>query len=148
MTFLHDPGDLASTPLAALLLEALNLRATGVLTVQHGGGSSRLFIKEGKPMGAQVVTGIRPLGHMLLQAGAIDIDALSRSLALMAQTRRPQGEILVELGSVSREQVDRALAEQQAGYFTLIATLESGAYTFDPTAELPAWAQQSLLSPL
>jgi tetratricopeptide (TPR) repeat protein len=148
MTFLHDPGDLASTPLAAILLEALNLRATGILTVHHGGGSSRLFIKEGKPMGAQVVAGVRPLGHVLLQAGAIDIDALSRSLALMAQTRRPQGEILVEMGVVSREQVDRALEDQQAGYFTLIATLESGAYAFDPTAELPGWVTKSLLSPL
>jgi tetratricopeptide (TPR) repeat protein len=148
MTFLHAPGDLASTPLAALLLEALNLRVTGILTVHHEGGASRLFIKEGKPMGAQVVTGIRPLGHMLLQAGAIDIDALSKSLALMAQTRRPQGEILVELGVVSRERVDQALTEQQAGYFGLIAELESGAYSFDPDAELPAWAHHSLLSPL
>lgn len=148
MTFLHDPGDLATTPLAAILLEALNLRATGVLTVQHGGSSSRLFIKEGKPMGAQVVAGVRPLGHMLLQAGAIDIDALSKSLALMAQTRRPQGEILIEMGVVSRDQVERALADQQAGYFTAIAGLEAGAYAFDPTAELPGWAHQSLLSPL
>jgi curved DNA-binding protein CbpA len=149
MTFLHEPGDLARTPLAAILLEALNLRATGILTVQHAGGTSRLFIKEGRPMGAQVVAGIRPLGHMLLQAGAIDIDALSRSLALMAETRRPQGEILVEMGAVSREQVDRALAEQQAGYFNLIAALEQGAYGFDAAAPLPAWVgQQSLLSPL
>jgi curved DNA-binding protein CbpA len=148
MTFLHEPGDLARTPLAAVLLEALNLHATGVLTVQHGGGTSRLFIRDGKPVGAQVVAGVRPLGHMLLQAGAIDIDALSRSLALMAETRRPQGEILVEMGAVTREQVDRALLEQQAGYFDLIAALDQGAYAFDPSAELPRWTSQSLLSPL
>lgn len=148
MSFLHEPGDLARTPLAAILLEALNLRATGVLTVQHGGGSSRLFILDGKPVGAQVVTGLRPLGHMLLQAGAIDIDTLSRSLALMAETRRPQGEILIELGAVSREQVDRALDEQQAGYFNLIAALEQGSYAFDSATPVPAWAGQSHLSPL
>lgn len=148
MTFLHEPGDLARTPLAAILLEALNLRATGVLTVKHGDGTSRLFIKDGKPMGAQVVAGLRPLGHILLQAGAIDIDALSKSLARMAETRRPQGEILVEMGVVSRDVVDRALVEQQAGYFNLIAALEEGAYAFDPAAELPGWAGQSLLSPL
>ncbi|HET6437681.1 MAG TPA: DUF4388 domain-containing protein, partial [Anaeromyxobacter sp.] len=148
MSFLHEPGDLARTPLAAILIEALNLRATGVLTVQHGGGTSRLFIKEGRPVGAQVVTGIRPLGHMLLQAGVIDIDTLSRSLSTMAQTRRPQGEILVEMGAVSREVVDRALAEQQAGYFDLIAALDRGAYAFDAAALVPAWAGRSLLSPL
>jgi hypothetical protein len=116
--------------------------------VQHGGGSSRLFIREGRPMGAQVVAGIRPLGHMLLQAGAIDIDALSQSLARMAETRRPQGEILVEMGAVSREQVDRALAEQQASYFGLIAALDQGAFRFDAAEPVPAWASQSLLSPL
>ena len=148
MSFLHEPGDLARTPLAAILLEALNLRATGVLTVQHGGGASRLFIKEGTPVGAQVVAGIRPLGHVLLQEGAIDIDTLSRSLALMAESRRPQGEILVEMGAVSPEQVERALAEQQAGYFDLIAALESGAYQFDSAAQVPAWANRRLLSPL
>ena len=148
MSFLHEPGDLARTPLAAILLEALNLRATGVLTVRHGGGVSRLFIKDGKPVGAQVVMGVRPLGHMLLQAGAIDIDALSKSLALMAETRRPQGEILVEMGAVSREQVERALVEQQAGYFNLIAALEQGSYEFDSATPVPAWAGQSLLSPL
>ena len=148
MTFLHEPGDLARTPLAAILLEALNLRATGVLTVKHGDGTSRLFIREGRPVGAQVVAGLRPLGHILLQAGAIDIDALSKSLALMAETRRPQGEILVEMGVVSRDRVEQALVEQQAGYFNLIAALEEGAYAFDPAAELPAWAGKSLLSPL
>jgi curved DNA-binding protein CbpA len=148
MSFLHEPGDLASTPLAAILLEALNLRATGVLAVAHGGGTSRLWIREGRPVGAQVVTGFRPLGHMLLHAGLIDIDALSRSLGRMAETGRPQGEILVELGAVSRADVDRVLAEQQAGYFALIAALEQGALRFDATLPMPEWTRGGLLSPL
>jgi curved DNA-binding protein CbpA len=148
MSFLHDPGDLARTPLAAILLEALNQRATGVLEVAHGDGTSRLWLRDGRPVGAQVVAGIRPLGHLLLQAGLIDIDALSRSLAVMAERGRPQGEILVEMGVVARDQVDRVLAEQQAGYFGLIAALEAGAYRFDASARVPAWADGNLLSPL
>jgi curved DNA-binding protein CbpA len=148
MSFLHEPGDLARTPLAAILLEALNLHATGVLAVEHGGGTSRLYIQQGKPVGAQVAVGVRPLGQLLLQAGAIDIEALSRSLASMAETHRPQGDILVEMGAVSREEVDRALAEQQRGYFGLIAALEGGAYAFDLTAPIPPWAGRSPLSPL
>jgi hypothetical protein len=99
MSLLHEPGDLARTPLAAILLEALRTRATGVLEVAHGGGTSRLWFREGRPVGAQVFTGFRPLGMMLLQSGRIDIDALSKSLARMAETRRPQGEILVEMGA-------------------------------------------------
>jgi tetratricopeptide (TPR) repeat protein len=148
MGFLHDPGDLSGTPLAAILLEALNLRASGVLAVEHGGGTSRLWFRDGRPVGAQVFTGFRPLGHMLLQAGLIDIDALSRSLAELARTGRPQGELLVEMGAVSRTDVDRLLVEQQAGYFALIAALERGAYRFDPAVEVPAWTRTSLLSPL
>ena len=38
MSFLREPGDLSRTPLAAILLEAWNLRATGALTVKHPGG--------------------------------------------------------------------------------------------------------------
>ena len=103
MSLLQTPGDLAQTPLAAVLIEALNLRATGVLAVAHGGGTSRLWFRDGRPVGAQVFAGFRPLGMILLQAGKIDIDALSVSLSLMAKTRRPQGELLVEMGAVTPE---------------------------------------------
>lgn len=148
MSFLDEPGDLSRTPLAAILLEALNLRADGVLAVEHGGGTSRLWLRAGQPVGAQVFTGFRPLGHMLLQAGKIDVDALSRSLAEMASTGRPQGELLVELGAVSRAEVDQALADQQAGYFALIAALDAGGYAFDRSQAVPEWTRGCKLSPL
>lgn len=149
MSFLLEPGDLARTPLAAVLLEALNQRASGVLSVAHGGGVSRLFLREGRPVAAQVFTGFRPLGLMLLQAGLIDVDALSKSLQAMSDTGRPQGELLVEMGAVSRADVDRMLAEQQAGYFGLIAALDGGAFTFDAAAVVPAWTSgKALLSPV
>lgn len=147
MSLLQAPGDLSRTPLAAILLEALNTRATGVLSVEHGGGQSRVYIREGRPAGAQVAAGFRPLGHLLLQAGVIDIEVLSRSLATMAATRRPQGEILVEMGAVKREVVERYLAEQQTGYVTLIATLESGGYRFEAGA-VPEWTRTSQLPTL
>jgi curved DNA-binding protein CbpA len=148
MSILHEPGDLSQTPLAAVLLEALNQRSDGVLAVDHGGGTSRLWFRSGQPVGAQVFTGFRPLGHMLLQAGKIDVDALSRSLAEMAGSGRPQGEILVQLGVVSRDDVDEALAEQQSGYFALIAALDSGGFTFDQSQPVPDWTRGSKLSPL
>ena len=148
MSILHEPGDLSQTPLAAVLLEALNQRSDGVLAVDHGGGTSRLWFRGGQPVGAQVFTGFRPLGHMLLQAGKIDVDALSRSLAEMAATGRPQGEILVQLGVVSREDVDAALADQQSGYFALIAALDSGGFAFDQSQPVPDWTRGSKLSPL
>ncbi len=148
MSFLREPGDLAQTPLAAVLLEALNRHATGVLEVVQGGGTSRLWFRDGRPVGAQVFAGFRPLGTMLLQAGLIDIDALSASLVRMAETKRPQGEILVEMGAVSAEDVGRALAEQQAGYFGVIAALDAAPFVFDEATPVPEWTRGSRLSPV
>jgi tetratricopeptide (TPR) repeat protein len=148
MSFLAEPGDLAETPLAAILIEALNLRASGVLEVAHGGGTSRLWFRDGRPVGAQVFAGFKPLGMMLLHAGLIDIDALSRSLAKMAETGRPQGEILIEMGVVAEEDVGRMLAEQQAGYFGAIATLDAGPFVFDATTPVPEWTRGARLSPV
>jgi tetratricopeptide (TPR) repeat protein len=148
MSLLQTPGDLAQTPLAAVLIEALNVRATGVLEVAHGGGTSRLWFRDGRPVGAQVFEGFRPLGKILLQAGKIDIDALSASLSRVQKTGRPQGELLVEMGAVTPEDVHAALAEQQAGYFRLIAALDVGAFRFDPVPPVPEWTRGSRLSPL
>jgi hypothetical protein len=148
MSLLDEPGDLARTPLAAILLEALRTRATGVLEVAHGGGTSRLWFHEGRPVGAQVFTGFRPLGMMLLQSGRIDIDALSKSLARMAETRRPQGEILVEMGAASAADVAAALEEQQVGYCGLVAGLDEGPFVFDDTTPVPEWTRESRLSTL
>ena len=148
MSILAAPGDLAQTPLAAILLEALNLRSSGVLEVAHAGGTSRLWFRDGRPVGAQVFTGFKPLGMMLLQEGLIDIDALSRSLAKMAETRRPQGEILVEMGAVRAEEVARVLAAQQASYFESIAALAAGRFAFDAAAPVPEWTRGARLSPV
>jgi tetratricopeptide (TPR) repeat protein len=148
MGLLSEPGDLSRTPLAAILLEALNVRASGVLEVTHGGGTSRVWFRDGRPVGAAVFQGFRPLGQMLLEAGMIDIDALSKSLQRMAETRRPQGELLVEMGVCSRADVDSVLEAQQAGYFNAVASMEGGTYTFLPDAPVPEWTRSSRLSPL
>src|SRR5512136_2655047 len=148
MSVLREPGDLSRTPLAAILLEAWNLRATGELTVQQPGGDSRLWFRDGLPVGAQTFAGFHPLGQILLQRGLIDIETLGRSLAEVAGTRRRQGEVLVEMGAVSQEVVDRALEDQQAGYLSLIANLSEGAYAFDASVPVPGWASRVLVAPL
>ncbi len=148
MSFLREPGDLARTPLAAILLEAWTLRATGELTVKQPGGDSRLYFRDGMPVGAQTFAGFHPLGQILLGRGLIDIETLGRSLAEMARTKRRQGDVLVELGGVSQEVVDRALEDQQAGYVSLIAALSEGAFRFDFDATIPPWAVRVLVAPM
>ena len=148
MSFLDHPGDLAEVPLAAVLIEALNHRATGVLTVDHGEGASRLFLRDGIPIGAQSFTAFRPLGAALLAAGIIEAAALERSLAEMARSGRRQGDILVEMRAVTPAQVDAALAEQQTAYLSEVASLTSGRFWFDASAAVPDWTEAVHISPL
>ena len=148
MSFLDQPGDLARTPLAAILLEVWNLRLSGALTVDQKGGASRLFFRHGVPVGAQVFKGFRPLGHFLLAKGLIDMEALERCLAEMARAHRPQGEILLDMGVIDRTTLDAALSEQQAGYIALIAALQEGAYRFDAGETVPAWTGPIRIRPL
>ncbi|HVP67527.1 MAG TPA: DUF4388 domain-containing protein [Anaeromyxobacteraceae bacterium] len=148
MSFLDEAGDLSVTPLAAILIEAWNLRRSGALTVDQKGGASKLFFRDGVPVGAQVFTGFRPLGHFLLAKGLIDIEALERCLAEMARAQRPQGEILLEMGAIDRPTLDAALSEQQAGYVALIAALQEGAYRFDGSEKVPAWTGPIRIHPL
>lgn len=147
MSFLEEPGDLAEVPLAAVLLEVMNQRASGVLSVTHGGGSSRVYFRAGVPVGAQSFTGFRPLGQVLLTAGLIDVEQLGASLAEMARSGRQQGDVLVDMGYVTRGQVDDALSEQQTAYLAQIAGLASGRFEFDPTAPVPAWTASVRISP-
>ena len=119
-----------------------------MLEVEHGGGTSRLWFRSGQPVGAQVVTGFRPLGLLLLQTGKIDVDALSRSLAELATQRRPQGELLIEMGVVSRKDVEAALSEQQTSYVTSIAALGEGGFRFDAAQAVPEWTRGIRIPPL
>ena len=123
LALLENTGDLARVPLAAVLLEAFNGRATGTLIFQAGGGASRLYLRAGVPVGAQSYAGFRPLGQELLAARLIDMPAFEKSLAEMARTGRKQGDILVEMGAVSRAAADAALSRQQAGYLGQVARL-------------------------
>jgi hypothetical protein len=147
MSLLLAQGELAHAPVAALLVEALNLGATGVLIVKHGGAESRVLLRDGVPVGAQTFAAFRPLGQVLLSAGVIDMDTLARSLGEMARSGRPQGEVLVEMKAVTRAQVDAALSEQQAGYLELVAGLAEGTYVFEARPP-PEWTRGVRIAPL
>jgi curved DNA-binding protein CbpA len=147
-SFLNEPGDLARVPFGAVLIEALNIRASGLLAVEHDGGTSKIFLRDGIPVGSQSFAGFKPLGQLFLARGRIDVTQLNESLAGMAATGRPQGEILVEIGAVSRAEVDAALTEQQEEYLKSIASLERGSYRLEGATPVPAWTTGVRIKPL
>ncbi|WP_373044287.1 DnaJ domain-containing protein [Vulgatibacter sp.] len=138
-------GELRSAPLAAILVEALRLRATGELRVDANGGTSRVYLRGGQPCGAQVFFGFKPLGQFLLEQGWIDMEALERSLAAVVDGRK-QGEALVELGFLSREKLHLGLALHHQRHIRNLAAVAEGIYSFQPLAELPAWTDELKLS--
>ncbi|MBI5067781.1 MAG: DnaJ domain-containing protein [Deltaproteobacteria bacterium] len=148
ISFLHEPGDLARIPFAAVLIEALNLRATGTLLVEHDGGTSKIFLRDGIPVGAQSFAGFKPLGQILMARGRIDLAMLNESLGGMAATGKRQGQVLVELGAVSQEEVDHALSEQQEAYLGRIASLERGSFRLDTQKPVPDWTRGIRIQPL
>jgi len=139
-------GEIRSSPLAAVLVEALRLRATGELRVDANGGTSRVYFRGGQPCGAQVFFGgFKPLGQFLLEQGWIDIEALERSLAAVVDGRK-QGEALVELGYLTREKLQAGLRAHHQRHLRNLASVSEGTYTFRPLDELPAWTDEIRLS--
>ena len=139
-------GEIRSAPLAAILVEALRVRATGELRVDANGGTSRVYFRGGRPCGAQVFFGgFKPLGQFLLEQGWIDIEALERSLAAVVEGRK-QGEALVELGYLTREKLQLGLRMHHHRHVRNLATVSEGTYTFAALRELPSWTDEIRLS--
>ena len=60
-----------------------------------------------------ILVGRPPLGQLLLESGLITPDILREALARQKSTRASIGEVLVAMGAVGKDDVLRALAQQQ-----------------------------------
>ena len=56
----------------------------------------------------------RPLGELLVEAGAVDVAGLTRAIEEQSQSKERLGEVLLRLGLVSQKDISRALARQLA----------------------------------
>jgi tetratricopeptide (TPR) repeat protein len=108
-------GTLAAKPLAHLLVYALERALTG---------SFELIAKDGEEMRISVVAGqvarvssskpIAYLGHVLYEIGSIDDAQLSRSLAVVAATKRLHGQVLLATGVLDVARLADGLRRQRA----------------------------------
>jgi DnaJ-domain-containing protein 1 len=141
-------GEVHATALPRLLGDLGMAGATGTLLVEHDGGLSRAFFREGRPVGATVFTRFKPLGVFLMERGIIDFEALDRSLAEVARSRRPQGRILVELGVLTEEALQEGLQAQQASNLMNLLSLDSGQFRLETAEPPPPWTEDIRLDPL
>jgi hypothetical protein len=107
-------GELARTPLAHLLVYALDRRLTGALYLasppspESVGNETVVRLCRGVPVKVKPGDGFSPLGEMLVAAGAIDEATLRAALA----TPGLLGDILLLAGRVERDTLERIAREQ------------------------------------
>ncbi|MHB8419025.1 MAG: J domain-containing protein [Myxococcales bacterium] len=136
----HALGEnLAQTPLASVLVNALKLKVTGELAVRHELGEDRIYFQGGIPTGTQVLRSFKPLGRLLLELGWIDMAAMEKSIEMMGHDKR-QGEALVEIGAITREQLDDGLRLLQIRNLVEMARLTEGELEFETGRPPPSWA--------
>jgi hypothetical protein len=131
-------SDLAESPLASVLVNALKMKVTGELSLHHDSGEDRIYFQGGIPTGTQVFHNFKPLGRMLLDLGWITMEQLEESLVLMKEGHR-QGEALVQLGALSHKQVGDALRLLQIRNVVEMARLPQARLRFDGFKPPPPW---------
>jgi curved DNA-binding protein CbpA len=106
-------GTLKATPMASLLVYALDKSMTGTMVFESAeGGRSAVQFRGGAPTKAKTHNPVIHLGRLLLELGAIDDATLNKTLSRCAKERRPHGQILIEENAVDEAQLMDALREQ------------------------------------
>jgi len=131
-------NDLAESPLASVLVNALKLKVTGELCLHHDNGEDRIYFQGGIPTGTQVFHNFKPLGRFLLDLGWITMSQLEQSLTLMNAGQR-QGEALVGIGALTHKQVGDGLRLLQVRNLVEMAKLPQGRLAFDGLKPPPPW---------
>lgn len=93
-------GDLAELTLPEILQHLRLSKATGVLTVTHGGAKKSLYVKGGRVVFASSNLPNDRLGELLLREGKITVEEYEASIKAISKGKR-QGKALVEMGALS-----------------------------------------------
>src|SRR5437867_4362627 len=93
-------GDLSELTLPEILQHLRLSKATGVLTVAHGGAKKSLYVKGGRVVFASSNLPNDRLGELLLREGKITVEEYEASIKAISKGKR-QGKALVEMGALS-----------------------------------------------
>jgi hypothetical protein len=109
-------------------------RKTGVLRVRSElrQNAGMVFFEKGGVIGAEIRSNPHPLGGLLLRAGKISEEDLTRSRA-MQQNGDPRrlGEILIDIGAISRRELDRQVRSQVEEVIFELLSWSEGYFSFE-----------------
>jgi hypothetical protein len=127
-------------PLTKAVLDLGGERRTGVLDVTADGARTRIYFEDGKPLFAEDGAAGEPFGRLLVGQGLISADQLGRVIEEMTRAATGDdplrfGDAAVRLGVLTREQLERALAEQVCGIINRSLRRAEPQWSFQPSPE-------------
>ncbi len=127
-------GDLAQEPLPEVLRTIHFYRAPGVLTVESGGVSKKVYLLGGNITFATSTDRSESLGEYLRRSALISSGELKASIGRLdlaeGQGRR-HGELLVEMGILTEAQLRQIVSEQVKALLYAAFSWEQGSVTFE-----------------
>lgn len=127
-------GDLAQEPLPEVLRTIHFYRAPGVLTVESGGVTKKVYLLGGNIIFATSTDRAESLGEYMRKSAVISSGELKASvgkLDLAEGHGRRHGELLVEMGILTDEQLRQIVTEQVKALLYAAFSWEQGTVTFE-----------------
>ena len=124
-------GDLADQPMPEMLATIHRNRVPGVLEVQLGDFSKRIFILGGDIIFASSTNRGESLGDSLLASGQITVEQYRESaLQLLTHRGKRHGQVLVEMGMLSEAEMRAAVLQQVQRIVWSLFDLAEGLVSF------------------
>jgi len=127
-------GRLRSYCFADLVVGIYRSRKTGVLTIEAGQWSRKIYFKDGEMVFAASDIGDEQLGSMLLSSGKISLHQYQNSLALARETGKSQGTVLVEMRYLTPPELVKAVHQRVETVIMNLCGVEDAQFSFKEEA--------------
>ncbi len=127
-------GDLAQRPAAAIFVQLLHDKATGVLTITHDNTRRAITFQQGMARFAQSNIRAETVGAAQIASGAIKQTSFDRAVAIAKQQGIALHEALAAARVMTPEQLRTALKQQTVDVCMGALSLAAGHYRFEQKA--------------
>ena len=128
---IEDQGSLADRGLADVLGDIHQRRRTGILHVESGSSSKRVYFHEGAIVFANSDVESDRLGRFLIRGGIIDESTYESASSAMERSGQRLGRALVDAGQLSEDRVESLVAEQVQEIIFSMFRWTAGHYGFE-----------------
>jgi curved DNA-binding protein CbpA/CheY-like chemotaxis protein len=125
-------GDLSEKPAAALFVDLLRQKASGILTVTGGNAVRKIHFQQGQVRFAQSNVLAESAGSGQVASGLIKQASFDRAVAMSKQNKVPLHEALAHSRVMSPEHLKLAVRQQTVDVSLNALPMDAGAWRFEP----------------